>query len=143
MINTKETIGFIKINESFSKNANIDFIDFISNSKDNNEMCNFDIIIFMNLVANRSYLDLNQYPVFPVLFLYDKQKKNIERNFKLHIGFQKQKEKGKKRCEIIKRNYNDNNEDINEDEKDNEVEDLYYFNTHYSNIVYTSMYLMA
>ena len=139
---SKENIGYIKINGAFDKNQKIDFIDFISNSKYTNEMCNFDTIMFMNLIANRSYLDLNQYPVFPVLFFCEKQKK-IERNFKLHIGFQNQNDGGKKRCEIIKKQYNDNKSDRNDNQNEgDEEEDIFYFNTHYSNIVYVTNFLI-
>ena len=89
VINSNKKIGYLKMN---NKNSKADFLEFISNSGDNNDLCVFDIIIFINLIANRTYTDLNQYPIFPVLFVYDKFNKSFERNFKLHIGFQEQTE---------------------------------------------------
>ena len=140
VINSTKKIGYLKMN---NKNSKFDFFEFISNSGDNNDLCVFDIIIFINLIANRTYTDLNQYPIFPVLFVYDKFNKSFERNFKLHIGFQEQTEGGKKRSELTKGKYNDNIKNKeNEEEEDNEDEDLVYFNTHYSNIVYTSNYMV-
>ena len=135
-------IGYLKTNKKCTKN---DFLEFISNNGDINDMCFFDIVMFCNLVANRTFLDLNQYPVFPVLFFYDKSKKTLERNLKLHIGFQALTEEGKRRCELTKSNYNDNKkarENEEEEEEEEEKEDIYYFNTHYSNIVYTNNYLI-
>ena len=137
---TNKKIGYLKTNKKISK---IDFVDFISNNCDN--ICNFDIIMFLNLVSNRSYIDLNQYPVFPVLFFYEKDKdKSFERNFKSHIGFQNQTPQGKKRCEFIKSNYNDNKiKTLNEEEEEeNEDHQLSYFNTHYSNIVYSTNFMV-
>ena len=140
-ISSGKKIGYLKINKKATKS---DFIEFISNNGDVNDMCYFDIIILMNLIANRTYLDLNQYPIFPVLFFYDKTNKTLERNFKLHIGFQTLTNEGKKRCELTKENYDYNKksrEDEEQEEKDDE-DDLFYFNTHYSNIVYTNNFLV-
>ena len=139
-ISQNKKIGYIKTNKKISKT---DFIDFIMSNCDTNDISIFDIIIFMNLIANRSYLDLNQYPIFPVLFFYDNTNKILERDFTQHIGFQTKTIEGKKRCEISKENYNDNKKKIeNEEEEENEEKHLYYFNTHYSNIVYTCNYLV-
>jgi len=55
-------------------NTKLNFIDFISQKIYKGqipEMCTFDIIILINLISNRLYKDLTQYPVFPVLFFYD------------------------------------------------------------------------
>ena len=141
-INTNNTIGYLKTNKKIQKT---DFIDFISNCCDNSDMCVFDIIILMNLVANRSYLDLNQYPVFPVMFFYDGIKpQSIERNFKSHIGFQTHISQAKKRYQIVEKNYKDNDKKDNQDEEEEEEENhnLYYFNTHFSNIVYTTNFMV-
>ena len=140
VVNTIKKIGYLKMNNKITK---AEFIDLLSNTGDNNDMCVFDIIILMNLIANRTYIDLNQYPIFPVLYIYDKFNKCFERNFKLHIGFQAQTEGGKKRSELMKGNYNDNKKDKeNEEEEDNEDGDLFYFNTHYSNLVYITNYMV-
>ena len=136
---SNKKIGYLKTKKKISK---IDFFDFISNYCDN--ICNFDIIILLNLVSNRSYIDLNQYPIFPVLFFYEKEKdKSFERNFKSHIGFQNQTQQGKKRCEFIKSNYNDNKIKANiEDDDEKEENQISYFNTHYSNIVYSTNFMI-
>ena len=118
-ISSGKKIGYLKINKKATKS---DFIEFISNNGDVNDMCFFDIIILMNLIANRTYLDLNQYPIFPVLFFYDKTNKTLERNFKLHIGFQTLTNEGKKRCELTKENY-DYNKKSREDEEQEEKDD--------------------
>ena len=141
-INDNKKIGYLK---TAKKTQKTDFIEFISNCCENNDICTFDIIILMNLVANRSYIDLNQYPVFPVLFFYDGVKpQSIERNFKSHIGFQTHTSQAKKRAQIVEKNFNDSNKNENEDEEEEEEENhnLYYFNTHFSNIVYSSNFMI-
>ena len=141
-IDNNKKIGYLK---TAKKTQKTDFIEFISNCCENNEICIFDIIILMNLVANRSYLDLNQYPVFPVMFFYDGVKpQSIERNFKSHIGFQNHTSQAKKRFQIVETNFNDNNkiENENEEEEEEENHSLYYFNTHFSNIVYSTNFMV-
>jgi len=134
IIDSKEKIGYIKMNKNFDKNKDNDFINFISIKNDINQMCNFDLIIFLNLIANRSYLDLNHYPVFPAIFFYDQDKQKIvERYLDKHIGFQDQTAQGKVRKEKIKNLYNDNK---------GEVDDLSYFRTNYSNATYTASNLI-
>ena len=94
-INIKnETIGYSRIfSEGLKKyveeggNKNIDlklfdnkFIrkileDWYSSNNDF-KFSTFDIIIFLNILSNRSYIDLFQYPVFPLLFYYEKKENN-------------------------------------------------------------------
>jgi len=142
-----------------NKNKNIDIwsldkliskiLDFWNPYVKDYEFSTFDIIIFLNLLSNRSYIDLFQYPIFPVLFLYDKNLKNdnyifLPRDLKNHIGFQSFSEKSKKRKNNIKLSYNDSIQILEENYNDNdEKENIpFYFTTHYSNIVYTSNYLI-
>ena len=82
----KKKIGYIKMKDKFvKKNKKTSFIDFISYNEGINKICHFDLIILMNLIGNRSYLDLTQYPVFPVLFFREKgNKQNLERKLDLH-----------------------------------------------------------
>ena len=82
----EKKIGYIKMKTEFvEKNKKTSFIDFISNNEGINKICHFDLIILLNLIANRSYLDLTQYPVFPVLFFREKgNKQNLERKLDLH-----------------------------------------------------------
>ena len=152
-------IGYIQVNlkgikENF-KNfeiSNIDFLDFISNKTSNGEfceMCIFDIIILLNLISNRSYIDLYQYPVFPLLNFYDKNGKYFPRNFEEHIGFQTCTEECKKRrerFELLYKNEMEDNDEEEEIEDENEgnklTNQISYFNTRYSNIVYASNFLV-
>ena len=143
----KNIIGYIKLNnrekvlnnltKSFKKN---DFIKFITNKTSSGEICemsNFDLILLINLISNRSYIDLNQYPIFPMIYFYDKNNKIIKRDFKEHIGFQSETDLQKRRKEIIIEAYKSNKED-----EDIEENGLFYFNSHYSNIVYTSNFMI-
>ena len=144
-------LGYIKIkrfgisNEVLNKLKNnfIEFISYISKDKIYN-ICLFDIIILINLISNRSYIDLNQYPVFPLLFFYEKSKQK-KRDLREHIGFQIVTEESKKRIETLKGSYFMNLNDKNNEDSD--IDDYFnsgccYFNTHYSNIVYTSNYMV-
>ena len=105
------------------------------------EMCNFDIIMIINLLSNRSFNDLYQYPIFPVLYLCDKENNEITRDFKEHIGFQEISNSSRQRKNLILEIYD---QSVNEfDEEFNPRTDLRYcFNTHYSNCVYTSNFLI-
>ena len=140
-------IGYIRLNQIIIKEINYkkssNFINFISNKIDKGEFYKisaFDLIMIINLISNRSYIDLHQYPVFPLLFFYDKNHNEIERDFKEHIGFQTTTEGGKKRKKAFKDIFKSSKEDKEEDNQLNK--DIYYFNTHYSNIIYTSNYMI-
>ena len=119
------------------------FIEFISDKISNKnlcEMCIFDLIILINLISNRSYNDLNQFPIFPLLYFFNRQKNEIvNRDLKNHIGFQKELPCSKIRCNLFIEDYKEKKRDY---EEDNGEEIPYYFNTHYSNIVYTCNYLI-
>ena len=152
-------IGYMKLNQKiinknkFSDliNKNNNFIDFISDQTSKGELCEmciFDIIMLINLISNRSFNDLYQYPIFPILYLYDKKNhKIIDRDFKEHIGFQDFAEKSKTRKNLFQKTYQEtinelNEKGFNENEENNENLTLNYFNTHYSNSIYTSNYLI-
>jgi len=161
-INIKDNlIGYIKFNiKSLNDNfknleiSNFDFLDFISNKTSNGEfceMCIFDIIMLLNLISNRSYIDMYQYPVFPLLNFYDKNEKYIPRNFEEHIGFQigsEECKKRKERFEILYKNEmeendeEEENEGVDEDDEDKLMNQPTYFNTRYSNIVYASNFMV-
>ena len=152
-------IGFIKLNKKIVENkfSNLidkenNFIEFISDQTSKGslcEMCIFDIIMMINLISNRSFNDLYQYPIFPVLYLYDKKDKDIHilnRDFKEHIGFQEISDKSKLRKNMFLNLYQ---ETVNELYENSQIENrksqnlsLYYFNTHYSNSIYVSNYMM-
>ena len=109
----------------------------------NNEISTFDIIILLNLLSNRSYNDLYQYPVFPLLFFYDKNNNKysmVPRTLNSHIGFQTDTTSGQNRKKQFINSYEMTKEEINDGISD--IPEAYYFNTHYSNSVYTSNYLL-
>ena len=137
----KNLIGFIKVNQNYiEKNKEVNksinnLNEFISLIKTNsNDICIFDIILMINLISNRSYIDLNQYPIFPLLYFYNKEYKIFERDLNECIGFQSQQNETKRRKELFIQTYNifENNQDNNS----------HLFNTHYSNIIYTSNYMI-
>ena len=142
----EKDIGYIKMKTEFvQKNKETSFIDFISHNEGINKICNFDLIILMNLIANRSYLDLAQYPVFPVLFFREKGKQeNLDRKLDLHIGFQDLNKPSKDRKEqFINRYISDKNKTDEEDEEDEgEEKDLHYFYINYSTPNFVTDYLV-
>ena len=93
---------------------------------------NFDKLMIINIFSNRSFNDLNQYPVFPMLY----NKIGKTRNLEQHIGFQELTKDGIERKQLIIDSYNAF-KNIKEDNKE-----LYYFNIMYSNGVYTCNYLI-
>ena len=151
-------IGYIRINlngiKEYYKNldiSNINFLDFISNKTSQGEfcdMCIFDIIMLLNLISNRSYIDLYQYPIFPLLYYFDKKGEYIPRNFQEHIGFQTGSEESKKRKKRFEELYKIELEEIDEklikDENEGNTlkNQISFFNTHYSNIIYTTNYMI-
>ena len=125
--------------------------DHYKPSQTKKEYSSLDMIISLNLLSNRSYIDLFQYLVFPTLFLYEKNNEDNNNSYKLiqrelnkHIGFQEASKKLKNRNDLIKRTYaetiKENEEQYFDDEDEEEV--VHYFNTHYSNNVYTCNYLI-
>ena len=98
---------------------------------------NFDKLMIINLFSNRSFNDLNQYPIFPML--YDEIK--MKRVMKQPIGFQELTKKSKERKQFIIDSYN---YVIDEDERESESEKCskHYFNLFFSNIIYICNYLI-
>ena len=97
----------------------------------NNYYSNFDKLMIINLFSNRSFNDLNQYPIFPML--YNEIGEN--RIMNEPIGFQNSTDESKERMQLIKDSYMY----AIQDEEDNEK---FYFNLFYSNITYTCNYLI-
>ena len=96
---------------------------------------NFDKLMLINLFSNRSLNDLNQYPVFPMLYY----EIGLKRAMDQHIGFQDLTEESKSRMQLIKDSYYYENCYESETEDNNEKA---YFNLYYSNITYTCNYLI-
>jgi len=94
---------------------------------------NFDKLMIINLFSNRTFNDLNQYPVFPML--YNEIKK--ERQMDQPIGFQELTDESKSRKQLIIDSYN--YETIDEEDSNYEKS---YFNLFYSNITYTCNFLI-
>ena len=112
----------------------------------NNEISTFDIIILLNLLSNRSYNDLYQYPVFPLLFFYEKDDNNpdeyllIPRTLNNHIGFQTDTKSGETKKKYFVNIYEVAKEEINDGISD--IQEAFYFNAHYSNGAYTCNFLL-
>ena len=104
---------------------------------------NYDLLIIINLLANRSFKDLYQYPILPILYkpnnILDKELAK-ERELGQHLGLQELNQKLNKRKEIIEQTYYSSKGETDGGTDDNEQVCL--FNTHYSNPVYTSNYLI-
>ena len=122
-------------------------------STSNKDISTFDLLILLNLVSNRSYIDIYQYPIFPILNFYDKKtnkEKNdedsiisydlIKRKLRKHIGFQSKTEDSKIRKNGYKESYKTNTEVYKKGEDGNETP--FYFNTHYSNAIYVVNFLL-
>ena len=103
----------------------------------------FDAIIYLNLLSNRSYNDIYQYPIFPLLFFYDKENNNyklIERDLDKHIGFQSNTKMSEKRKKKIINSF-----ELSKDEIENGIsqnENAYYFESNFSNVNYISNFLL-
>ena len=121
------------------------FEHWTSNTNDV-EFSTLDLLIYLNLLSNRSYIDLFQYPVFPLPFFYDKVKENVfnyvDRKLNQHIGFQAVTEKSKKRKLLIMRTYEDSLKEYEDGPEEDEVEPPSYFTTHFSNNFYVSNFLL-
>ena len=96
-----------------------------------NYYSNFDKLMIINLFSNRSFNDLYQYPVFPMLYDEIKEKRKMNEP----IGFQDLTKESRERKQLIIDSFNY----AMEEEGDN---DKYYFNLFFSNITYTCNYLI-
>ena len=103
---------------------------------------NYDLLTILNLISNRSFKDLYQYPVFPIFYkpcniLVDK-----ERDLGLHLGIQELNEKSKKRKTLIEKSYSVSIIEAEEEDESKEETNDYLFSTHFSNLGYTCNYLL-
>ena len=101
--------------------------------KEKNIYSNFDKLMIINLFSNRSFHDLNQYPVFPMI--YDEIK--LKRNMNKPIGFQEINEESKKRMKLILDSYFYEKEFGSEDNEESS-----YFSILFSNITFVCNYLI-
>ena len=131
----------------FKKEGNkfiLALFDHWNTNVDENEFSTLDFLIYLNLLSNRSYNDLFQYPVFPVLFFYDKVNDKefnlVPRKLDKHIGFQEVTEKSKTRKEMILSTYDGAKLDYEDSEEKEGIPS--YFLTHFSNNFYTSNFMV-
>ena len=99
---------------------------------------NYDLLTIINLLSNRSFKDLYQYPIFPILYKVNNIIDNIieqERDLSQHIGMQEINDESRTRKIAFDELYSTyfRNKIINSS---------CLFNTHYSNSVYVSNYLL-
>ena len=135
------------------KQKDYDFIKLWKNKK----ISNFNFIMLLNIFANRSYLDLYQYPIFPWIIFPQptENNKNLNyRNLSLPMGQNIYDENSKTRLNLFDQSYDLLIEEIpiiqnkiytNKNFyfiKNSDICRLYYYNTNYSNPVYTSYYLL-
>ncbi len=152
-------------------NIEKNLLNFFSNSWKNFNITNFHYIMLLNIFSNRSYLDLYQYPVFPwVIFNTNKETNNINTSNDDEFIINKEDESSSISYRPLNQSigniiYNNSNRrelyidtylilkeelEIENEEKEEEklyiknskVSNLYFFNTSYSNPVYTSYYLI-
>ena len=96
---------------------------------------NFDKLMLINLFSNRSFNDLYQYPVFPMLY----NEIGYKRKMNEPIGFQDLTEESKDRKQLIQDSYYYASY---EGDTETDISEKYYFNLFYSNITYTCNYLI-
>ena len=141
-INFKKSLGCY-----YNKNQENILFSFISedfpNSLDKKlRLINrYDLLVLINILANRSFKDLYQYPVFPILYkpsgILEGEKKN-ERDLSKHLGLQEISSRSIKRTELIK-GIDDDSDDC---EYKGKSKENFLFNIHYSNPTFTGNYLI-
>ena len=97
---------------------------------------NFDKLMIINLFSNRSFNDLIQYPIFPMLYNEIGKTRVLDQP----IGFQVLSEESRERKNLIIDSYSSSINDEESSEKKNN--ENYYFSLFYSNISYTCNYLI-
>ena len=92
---------------------------------------NYDKLIFINLLSNRSFNDIYQYPIFPMFY----KNINLTRNMSQPIGFQDINRQSEHRKKAILYTYQINKEIVDEEPK-------YVFNIFYSNPIFLCNFLI-
>ena len=104
--------------------------------KKNKCFSNYDKLILINLLSNRSFKDIYQYPIFPMFYEHIGIK---ERDMNKHIGLLEINEESSQRKKKIIQSYEIN---IDENKFQQKLTEVFLFNTHYSNPIYTCNYLI-
>ena len=102
----------------------------------NKYLSNYDILNYINLLSNRSYKDLYQYPVFPMFYDIINKKRIMNK----HIGLQDLDPQSKSRIDLFNDSYRSALEEY--EENNNSQVPLRLFSTHYSNPIYTTNFLI-
>ena len=89
--NIENYLVFIKLDKTFFKEE-IKVIEFVYVLKKHYFISNYKLLILMNLLSNRSFCDLFQYPIFPWIIYNEEIEKNKnkfriqERNLNVQMG---------------------------------------------------------
>ena len=164
-INFDSLSSFVIVEESKVNNNNITILNLIKNWE-KGLYSNYYILMICNIISNRSFSDLTQYPIFPLIYFY----KNIDdlknsifdsqitfdgfqdinnkidyyRKLELPIGQQDNIYDNKHdRRSLFVLGYNEC-EEFNENSfvKGNNVPKIYYYSLNYSNPVYVCYFLL-
>ena len=106
------------------------------------KMSTFELLMWANIYANRSYNDISQYPVFPwILSSYEDPLKNSSndynyRDLSLPMGMMELNEKSQKRKELYMETY-----DVLKNETDGTIKP-FIFGSNYSNPMYVCNFMM-
>ena len=112
-------------------------------------LSNYDIIIIINILSNRSFNDIYQYPIFPLLFIYQKKinpgetnavREYLKRDMNKQLGLQNKTPQSSRRKEEIEKAYQVSIIEV--EEAGLKADDIFYFNSHYSNALYVTNYLV-
>ena len=147
----KKILGYI--NKNINKFKNI-FNNSLKNKKGkykikqliknwmNYKISNYSFLMVINIFSNRSFSDIYQYPVFPII-LYPSSlwKNNVYfRDLKNCIGQLNVDNLSESRITQFEKSYNLLKSDYETNEKENIIP--YYYSTNFSNPVYVSNYLI-
>ena len=120
-------------NKDFKKLCFPLFSESIDKWNEKHVYSNFDKLMIINLFSNRSFHDLNQYPVFPMMY----NEIGYKRTMNKPIGFQELEAESINRTQLIKDSYF-TEKDFNE----NDNNDISYFSILFSNISFVCNYLI-
>ncbi len=151
IVSNNNVIGYLNnknisiLNKNDSKKSSIKLSKLIKLWK-NWEISNFELLMYLNIFSNRSYLDISQYPVFPwILANYedplikekkpDTQKDYIYRDLSLPMGMLTIDELSKKRSFTYTSTFKIFKEDSS-------VNKPYFYGCNYSNPTYICNYLI-
>ena len=142
---TNEEIFLGYINSNTYKLKKIEkkkiYINEFYNFWNNNQISNYELLMLLNILANRSFLDITQYPIFPWIIF----SKEVYRNLKLPIGQNNFESLSNNRMEIFNNNYLDsssNLKNINQFIEPAHISKSFYYVVNYSNVSIVNNYLI-